>query len=137
MKGQGPSGPAERGPQGPPPRLVLVVDDDEMIRRLLRVVLEADEIEVVEAADGDAALALLEDLKPTVIVLDVMMPGLDGVEVCRRIDHRTAKVVMLTARDDPDLEVAATEAGADAFLTKPFSSVELLDLVERLLQPTG
>jgi len=66
-----------------------------------------------------------------------MMPGLDGVEVCRRIDHRTAKVVMLTARDDPDLEVAATEAGADAFLTKPFSSVELLDLVERLLQPTG
>ncbi len=123
----------ERGKQGPP-RLVLVVDDDEMIRRLLRIVLEADEIEVVEAADGDAALAVLKDLKPTVIVLDVMMPGLDGVEVCRRIDHRTAKVVMLTARDDPDLEVAATAAGADAFLTKPFSSIELLELVEQLLQ---
>jgi len=119
----------------PRPRLVLVVDDDEMIRRLLRTVLEADEFEVVEAPDGDAALAALEDLKPTVIVLDVMMPGLDGVEVCRRIDHRAAKVVMLTARDDPDLERAARDAGADAFLTKPFSSVELLDLVERLRQP--
>jgi two-component system phosphate regulon response regulator PhoB len=124
-----------KGP-GRRPRLVLVVDDDDMIRRLLRTVLEADEIEVVEAPDGDAALAALAaDLQPTVIVLDVMMPGLDGVEVCRRIDHDTAKVVMLTARDDPELERAATAAGADAFLTKPFSSIELLDLIERLLEP--
>ncbi|CAA9228064.1 MAG: hypothetical protein AVDCRST_MAG76-1081 [uncultured Acidimicrobiales bacterium] len=131
-------GSAEREASAVQPRrrLVLVVDDDEMIRRLLRTVLEADAIEVVEAPDGDAALAALEDLKPTVIVLDVMMPGLDGVEVCRRIDHRSAKVVMLTARDDPELERAAIEAGADAFLTKPFSAVELLDLVERLLDPT-
>ena len=119
----------------PRPRLVLVVDDDEMIRRLLRIVLEADEFEVVEAPDGDAALAVLEDLMPTVIVLDVMMPGLDGVEVGKRIDHGRAKVVMLTARDDPELERAALVAGADAFLTKPFSAVELLDLVERLLEP--
>jgi len=116
------------------PRLVLVVDDDDMIRRLLRTVLEADEIEVVEAPDGEAALSALADLQPTVIVLDVMMPGLDGLEVCRRIDHENAKVVMLTARDDPELERAAIEAGADAFLTKPFSSIELLDLIERLLE---
>ena len=133
------NGSAERDPSAsavqPRRRLVLVVDDDEMIRRLLRTVLEADDIEVVEAPDGDAALAALKDLKPTVIVLDVMMPGLDGVEVCRRIDHRAAKVVMLTARDDPELERAALGAGADAFLTKPFSSVELLDLVGRLLEP--
>ena len=122
----------ERTPRA---RLVLVVDDDDMIRRLLRTVLEADEIEVVEAPDGDAALIALADLQPTVVVLDVMMPGLDGVEVCRRIDHDKAKVVMLTARDDPELERAATEAGADAFLTKPFSSVALLDLIERLLEP--
>lgn len=117
------------------PRLVLVVDDDDMIRRLLRTVLEADEIEVVEAHDGDAALTALADLQPTVVVLDVMMPGLDGVEVCRRVDHANAKVIMLTARDDPELERAATEAGADAFLTKPFSSIELLDLIEQLLEP--
>ena len=121
--------------EGPRPRLVLVVDDDDMIRRLLRTVLEADEIEVVEARDGDAALHAVADLQPTVIVLDVMMPGLDGVEVCRRIDHERAKVVMLTARDDPELERAAIAAGADAFLTKPFSSIELLDLIERLLEP--
>ena len=121
--------------RGARPRLVLVVDDDDMIRRLLRTVLEADEIEVIEAPDGDAALAAAADLHPTVIMLDVMMPGLDGVEVCRRIDHEKAKVVMLTARDDPELEQAATEAGADAFLTKPFSSIELLDLIERLLEP--
>jgi len=121
--------------EGPRSRLVLVVDDDDMIRRLLRTVLEADEIEVVEAPDGDAALLAVADLQPTVIVLDVMMPGLDGVEVCRRIDHDRAKVVMLTARDDPELERAAIAAGADAFLTKPFSSIELLDLIEQLLEP--
>ncbi len=125
------SGPGSSG--GPRPRRVLVVDDDEMIRRLLRTVLEADGIEVAEAPDGDAALAAVADLEPTVVVLDVMMPGLDGIEVCRRIDHRIAKVVMLTARDDPELELAANEAGADHFLTKPFSSVELLDLMEALL----
>lgn len=123
------------GPGGARPRRVLVVDDDEMIRRLLRTVLEADGIEVVEAPDGDAALAAVADLEPSVVVLDVMMPGLDGIEVCRRIDHRVAKVVMLTARDDPELERAATEAGADHFITKPFSSIELLDLMAGLLDP--
>jgi DNA-binding response OmpR family regulator len=115
------------------PRLVLVVDDDDMIRRLVRTVLEADELEVVEVPNGQAALDAAEAEKPTVVVLDVMMPGLDGVEVCRRLDHSKVKVVMLTARDDPDLEKAALEAGADAFLTKPFSSIDLLEVVERLL----
>ena len=66
---------------------------------------------------------------PAVVVLDIMMPGIDGVEVCRRLDHRQVKVVVLTAGDDPDLEQACREAGADAFLTKPFSSGELLDMV--------
>ena len=115
------------------PRLVLVVDDDDMIRRLVRTVLEADELEVVEVPNGQAALEAAVVEKPTVVVLDVMMPGLDGVEVCRRLDHSKVKVVMLTARDDPDLEQEALEAGADAFLTKPFSSIDLLDVVERLL----
>jgi DNA-binding response OmpR family regulator len=115
------------------PRLVLVVDDDDMIRRLVRTVLEADELDVVEVPNGAAALEAAEAEKPTVVVLDVMMPGLDGVEVCRRLDHDKVKVVMLTARDDPDLEREAMEAGADAFLTKPFSSIDLLEVVERLL----
>ena len=114
-------------------RIVLVVDDDDMIRRLVRTVLEADEYEVVEARDGNIALQLSESEHPAVVVLDVMMPGIDGVEVCRRLDHENVKVIILTARDDPRLEDACREAGADAFLTKPFSSVELLDLVQELM----
>jgi CheY-like chemotaxis protein len=114
-------------------RVVLVVDDDDMIRRLVRTVLEADDFEVVEANDGHAALNLTEEAAPAVIVLDIMMPGIDGVEVCRRLDHESVKVVVLTARDDPTLENACREAGANAFLTKPFSSIELLDLVGDLM----
>ena len=115
------------------PRMVLVVDDDEMIRRLVRAVLEADEFEVAEARDGESALTLDSEFHPAVVVLDIMMPGLEGVEVCRRLDHERVKVVILTARDDPRLEEECREAGADAFLTKPFSSIELLDLVAELL----
>ena len=115
------------------PRLVLVVDDDEMIRRLVRAVLEADEFEVAEARDGTSALQLASATEPSVVVLDVMMPGLDGVEVCRRLDHDKVKVVILTARDDPKLEAEAKLAGADAFMTKPFSPIELLDLVAELM----
>jgi DNA-binding response OmpR family regulator len=115
------------------PRLVLVVDDDEMIRRLVRAVLEADEFEVAEARDGETALRLASETKPSVVVLDIMMPGLNGVEVCRRLDHSEVKVIVLTAKDDPDLEEECRALGADAFLTKPFSSIELLDLVAELL----
>jgi DNA-binding response OmpR family regulator len=115
------------------PRLVLVVDDDEMIRRLVRAVLEADEFEVAEARDGEMALQLASETHPAIVVLDIMMPGLDGVEVCRRLDHERVKVIVLTARDDPNLEVECREAGANAFLTKPFSSIALLDLVAELL----
>jgi DNA-binding response OmpR family regulator len=117
------------GANGVKPRIVLVVDDDDMIRRLVRTVLEADDYDVVEARNGDIALELANEAHPAVILLDIMMPGIDGVEVCRRLDHSAVKVVILTARDDPMLEDACREAGADAFLTKPFSSVELIDLV--------
>ncbi|MDP9074745.1 MAG: response regulator [Actinomycetota bacterium] len=114
-------------------RVVLVVDDDDMIRRLVRTVLEADEFEVAEANDGESALALASTTEPAVVVLDIMMPGLDGVEVCRRLDHERVKVIVLTARDDPVLEQDCREAGANAFVTKPFSSIELLDLVAELI----
>jgi len=116
-------------------RVVLVVDDDSAIRRVVRTVLEADNFEVVEAADGPAALLLLDAINargPDAVVLDVMMPGIDGIEVCRRIDHSTVKVIMLSARDDVETKDAAADAGADAYLTKPFSAIELLDAVEKL-----
>jgi two-component system alkaline phosphatase synthesis response regulator PhoP len=99
----------------------------------VRAVLEADEFEVAEARDGEAALLLASETHPSVVVLDIMMPGLDGVEVCRRLDHEKSKVVILTARDDPHLEDECRTAGADAFLTKPFSSVQLLDLVAEMM----
>ncbi len=114
-------------------RQVLVVDDDEMLRRLVRVVLEADDYDVVEAPSGADALQALTTIEPDVVVLDVMMPGIDGVETCRRLDHDRVKVVMLTARDDPSLEARCRDAGADAFLTKPFSSIHLLDLIDELV----
>ena len=134
-------------------RAVLVVDDDDRVRAVVRAVLEADDFEVAEAADGMSALELLaaeedgagDDLlgeagvgntagrsRPNVLVLDVMMPGMDGIEVCRQIDHRTTKVLMLTAREDLATREASIAAGADAFLAKPFSAVELLDAIEHL-----
>lgn len=116
-------------------RVVLVVDDDPATRRVVRSVLEADAFEVVEAADGPAALILLDAIMgrgPDAVVLDVMMPGIDGIAVCRQIDHDRVKVLMLSARDDPATKEAAAQAGAIGYLTKPFSAVELLDAVEAL-----
>jgi CheY-like chemotaxis protein len=115
-------------------RLVLVVDDDETVRRVVRHVLEVDDFDVVEAASGQEALDAVASSRPVVIVLDVVMPGLDGIEVCRQLDHAQVKVLMLTARgDDASVEAASREAGADDFLGKPFSSVDLIDHVERLV----
>ncbi|MBA3654968.1 MAG: response regulator [Actinobacteria bacterium] len=116
----------------PKRRVVLVVDDDDMIRRLVRTVLEADDLEVVEASNGDRALEMVASAQPAIMVLDIMMPGLNGVEVCRQVDHDKVKVIILTARDDPVLEEDCRAAGADAFITKPFSSIELLDLIDEL-----
>lgn len=121
------------------PRVVLVVDDDEVIRRVVRTVLEADDFEVHEAGDGMAAIAAVGSAHPAVVVLDVMMPGLDGVEVCRRLRQagEPTRVLMLTAVDDAGVEQASRSAGADGYLQKPFSSVELLDRVEALVGSGG
>lgn len=114
---------------------VLVVDDDDRIRGVVRAVLEGDGLEVVEAADGETALAILAREgtgAPRLVVLDVMMPGLDGVEVCRRIDTDRTRVLMLTARDDPETFAASEAAGAAGYIAKPFSAIGLLDAVEGL-----
>ena len=119
------------------PPAILVVDDEPQVRKVIRSVLEADGYIVTEAADGHAALLLLSSVGgprgPHLMVLDVMMPGIDGIEVCRQIDHGRTKVVILTALDDAATRTAAEEAGAERYLTKPFSAVELLDAVRELL----
>jgi DNA-binding response OmpR family regulator len=116
---------------------ILVVDDDSDVRTVVRGVLEADGYMVAEASDGPAALQLIHSIGgprgPRLVVLDLMMPGVDGIEVCRQIPHDRIKVIVLTARDDAESQESAMLAGADYFMTKPFSAVELLDSVRNLL----
>ncbi len=123
------------------PPAILIVDDEPDVRKVIRSVLEADGYEVVEAADGPAALQLMRSVGgprgPQLVVLDVMMPGIDGVEVCRQIPHDRMKVLMLTARDDAATREAAMAAGADRYMTKPFSAVDLLDAARDLLAPAS
>jgi len=107
---------------------VLVVDDDPPVRRMLERSLEAEGFAVEGAADGGRALAAVERAAPDMIVLDVAMPGLDGLAVARRLRARgvTAPILMLTARDTVAERVAGLEAGADDYLLKPFALEELV-----------
>jgi CheY-like chemotaxis protein len=118
-------------------RSVLVVDDDPFIRKLIATTLEdVADFELHEAADGDEAITRAQAQHPALVFLDVDMPGINGIEVCRRLrgdrDTSGATIVMLTAAHGDGVERQAEEAGADLFLTKPFSPLELLRLVDRL-----
>ncbi len=108
---------------------VLVVDDEEGIRVLCRVNLELEGYDVIEAADGKQALDAARDLRPDLIFLDIMMPGLSGDEICRRLKSdpstRGMYVVILTARGQEEDERRAMQMGADEFMTKPFSPRKL------------
>src|SRR5947209_13284102 len=110
------------------PERVLVVDDDLSLRRMLDRSRAAEGFEVTVAADGGGALAAAERAAPDVIVLDVAMPGLDGLAVCRRLRSRglATPILMLTARDAVPDRVAGLEAGADDYLVKPFAIQELV-----------
>src|SRR3954454_9277089 len=107
---------------------VLVVDDDALVRRMLTRSLVAEGFEVEHVADGGAALAAAEASAPDLVVLDVTMPGLDGLAVCRRLlaNGLRGSILMLTARDTVADRVAGLEAGADDYLVKPFAVEELL-----------
>ena len=107
---------------------VLVVDDDAPVRRMLERSLAAEGFEVVAAADGGAALVAAERSAPDLVVLDVAMPGLDGLAVCRRLRAKglPGAILMLTARDAVPDRVAGLEAGADDYLVKPFAMEELV-----------
>ena len=107
---------------------VLVVDDDPPLQRMLTRTLSAEGYTVTVAGDGGAALAAAERFAPDVIVLDVAMPTLDGLAVCRRLRGKglPTPILMLTARDAVDDRVAGLEAGADDYLVKPFAVQELV-----------
>ena len=115
---------------------ILVVDDDAPIRRMLERTLAAEGYAVESAADGGDALVSVERSTPDLILLDVTMPGLDGLAVCRRLRDKglATPVLLLTARDELDDRVAGLDAGADDYVVKPFETVELLARVRALLR---
>ena len=118
-----------------PQRRVLVVEDDAVINQALSDRLEAEGYDVVRAWDGPGAVATYGETGPDLVVLDLMLPGYDGHEVCRRIQaERPVPVLMLTARDDEADVVIGLAVGADDYLTKPFRMRELVARVAALLR---
>jgi two-component system, OmpR family, KDP operon response regulator KdpE len=114
---------------------VLVADDDPLIQRLVRTHLDRAGFRVLTAGDGEAAVDMAAAEQPDLIVLDLMMPGVDGFEVCKRIrEFSLVPVVMLTARGDQVDKLRGFEVGADDYLTKPFSPPELLARVRAVLR---
>jgi two-component system response regulator MprA len=118
------------------PMKILVVDDERAVRESLRRALELEGYHVQMAGDGAEAIAQLATDQPDAVVLDVLMPGVDGLEVCRHVRRSgsTLPVLMLTARDSVGDRVAGLDAGADDYVVKPFALEELLARVRALLR---
>jgi len=114
---------------------VLVVDDEPTIREIVVSYLRRDGFRTLEAADGNRARELLEAETPDLVVLDLMLPGVDGLELCRRIRARSqVPVIMLTARGEESDRIVGLELGADDYVTKPFSPRELAARVRTVLR---
>ena len=114
---------------------ILVVDDEPNIVDLARMYLEQDGFRVDSAADGAAALELIEAEEPALVILDIMLPEVDGFEVCRQTRARSdVPIIMLTARDEDVDKIVGLELGADDYLTKPFNPRELVARVKTILR---
>src|SRR5918995_256366 len=114
---------------------ILLVDDEDAIQKLLTYPLERDGFTVVHARDGEEALARFAEEDVDLVVLDLMLPRLDGLEVCKRLRaESTVPIIMLTARDDELDKVLGLELGADDYITKPFSIREFRSRVRALLR---
>jgi len=114
---------------------VLIVDDDVRLFELLSSYLEQNAVTARSAGDGPTALRLLEKQPVDAVLLDIMMPGMDGRDVCRRVrEFSTVPIIMLTAREAEEDKVSGLDAGADDYLTKPFGSMELLARVRAALR---
>jgi two-component system phosphate regulon response regulator PhoB len=119
-------------------RTVVIADDEPSMRLLVHATIDSDDYFVVEAADGDQAWALIQKHKPSLVLLDVQMPGLTGLDLLRSIKSdphlKATRVILLTAKaQEADIE-AGLIAGADFYLTKPFSPLDLLTRVEEALK---
>jgi phosphate regulon transcriptional regulator PhoB len=114
---------------------ILVVDDEKTIVKGLKFALEREHYEVLAAYDGEEALRLFEEEAPDLIVLDLMLPGIDGFEVCRRIRKKSeTPIIMLTARGEDIDKILGLELGADDYMTKPFNPRELIARVKAILR---
>ena len=114
---------------------VLIVDDDHKLVSLVRMYLEREGFEVIAAYDGQQALALIEHYRPQFVILDLMLPKLDGLAVCRRIRKTsTVPILMLTAKMEETDRVVGLRVGADDYVTKPFSPRELVARVQAILR---
>ncbi|HEY3317842.1 MAG TPA: response regulator transcription factor [Coriobacteriia bacterium] len=118
--------------------LVLIVDDEEQIRRALRSVLQVRHYEVELAASGEEALELTAARTPDLIILDLSLPGMSGLEACRRLrEWYRGPILVLSVRSGDEDKIAALDLGADDYLTKPFSTGELLARIRALLRRTA
>ncbi len=116
-------------------RRILVVDDEPQITRVLRVGLNGRGFDVRTAADAESALDTLADWTPDLVVTDLTMPGMDGIELCRRIRKRSqVPIIVLSVKNDERTKVAALDEGADDYVTKPFSMDELLARIRAALR---
>ena len=116
---------------------ILIVDDEERVRRLIETTLDIGDFQIFQAKDGEEALKIAQEEKPALILLDIMMPGMDGFEVCKRLKNNSetkgSYIIMLTAKGQKqDIEKGYT-VGADDYFVKPFSPMELLNKVEQVL----
>ncbi len=115
---------------------LLIADDEPAVRALVHATLEGDDYEILEAGDGEEALEVSRAEHPTLVLLDIMMPRLDGLEVCRRLkagpETSDIVIVMLTAQAQERDRDHGLAAGADDYFTKPFSPLALLNMVENL-----
>lgn len=120
-------------------RKLLIADDEPGVRRLVRMTLESESYDIVEASDGAEALALAREHRPELMFLDVMMPEMSGVEVCQKLksepDTADITIIMLSAKAQEVDREAGNAAGADDYFTKPFSPVALLTKVDEVLNP--
>jgi two-component system KDP operon response regulator KdpE len=117
--------------------LILVVDDDVPILRLVRAKLQADGYSVMTAGNGEDALSALEEERPDLVVLDLMMPGMDGFETMRRIrEDSTIPIILLTARTGASDKIQGLDLGADDYVTKPFNPDELSSRIAAILRRT-
>ncbi len=119
---------------------MLVVDDDPMVTRLVRINLELEDFQVEEAWDGNTALRMMRENPPSVLVLDIMMPRMDGWEILRQVREdprlKDLPVVLLTAKVQDEDMARGWRMGADGYITKPFNPVGLADILREVLSRT-